>query len=457
MTTSFKNKIAFNFTLSTAILTAVIFFVIYHIVSLTVFNGLEKDITFQADKHFYEVGVKDGVPYIADKEEWFEKEHRELEVNPVFVQITDTNGTVIEKSPNLKLDYLTADLTKRDKVFFQTKLKGLAIAQIQVALKERDKLAGYLIVAIPITGSEKVLENLKSVLLIAFPIVLLVLFLVTRLIAGKSIQPVLSVIDTAGKITNENLTARVPLPAGKDELNKLVVTINDLMDRIESAVEREKRFTSDASHELRTPLAVIKGTLEVLIRKPRTAGEYIDKVALSIKEIDRISYLVDQLLLLARFESQKKAMDHQRVDLSELTGSILQRQQQQILEKDLSVELISDEHTDVYADPYMLDIIIENLISNAIKYSISRESIKIVISQSGQNVSYAVIDSGIGIAADEIDKIQEPFYRASPLQHPQIKGNGLGLSIVKRMCQLMQIQFKIKSAIGQGTTAELLF
>lgn len=457
MTTSFKNKIAFNFTLSTAILTAVIFFVIYHIVSLTVFNGLEKDITFQADKHFYEVGVKGGVPYIADKEEWFEKEHRELEVNPVFVQITDRNGTVIEKSPNLKLDYLSADLTKKDKVFFQTRLKGLAIAQIQVALKERDKLAGYLIVAIPITGSEKVLENLKSVLLIAFPIVLLVLFLVTRLIAGKSIQPVLSVIDTARKITNENLTARVPLPAGKDELNKLVVTINDLMDRIESAVEREKQFTSDASHELRTPLAVIKGTLEVLIRKPRTAGEYIDKVALSIKEIDRISYLVDQLLLLARFESQKKAMDHQRVDLSELTGSILQRQQQQILEKDLSVELISDDHTDVYADPYMLDIIIENLISNAVKYSIIKEGIKIVISQTGQNVLYSVIDSGIGIAADEIDKIQEPFYRASPLKHPQIKGNGLGLSIVKRMCQLMQIQFKIKSAIGHGTTAELLF
>ena len=457
MTTSFKNKIAFNFTLSTALLVAVIFFVIYHSVNITVFNSLEKEVNFQADKHFYEVGVKNGKPYIADKEEWFEREHRELEVNPVFVQITDKNGSLIERSPNLKLDFLTADLSQKDKVFFQTKLKGLAIAQIQVALKVKEELAGYLIVAIPITESERVLDNLKSVLLTAFPFVLIVLFFVTRFIAGKSIQPVLSVIDTAGKITNENLKARISLPGGKDELTKLVVTINDLMDRIENAVEREKQFTSDASHELRTPLAVIKGTLEVLIRKPRTAGEYIDKVALSIKEIDRISYLVDQLLLLARFESQKKAMDHQRVDLSELTGSILQRQQQQILEKELSVELITEDHADVYADPYMLDIIIENLISNAVKYSISKESIKIVISQIGQNVSYAVIDNGIGIAADEIDKIQEPFYRASPLHYPQIKGNGLGLSIVKRMCQLMQIQFAIKSEIGHGTTAELLF
>lgn len=457
MTTSFKNKIAFNFTLSTALLVALIFIVIYHFVNLTVFSGLEKDVTFQAEKHFFEVGVKNGVPFIADKEEWFEREHRELEVNPVFVEITDENGVVIEKSPNLKQDFLTADLTQKNKEIFQTKLKGRAIAQIQVELKENKKLAGYLIVAIPINESEKVLDNLRVVLLTAFPIVLFVLFFVTRFIAGKSIQPVLSVIDTASKITNENLSARVPIPAGKDELNKLVVTINDLMDRIESAVEREKQFTSDASHELRTPLAVIKGTLEVLIRKPRSAQEYVDKVALAIREINRISYLVDQLLLLARFESQKNAMDHQKVDLSELTASILQRQHQQIMEKSLAISLESDNQNDVYTDPYMIDIIIENLISNAVKYSIHNESIKIVIRKTNDSISYVIIDTGIGIAAEEIGKIQEPFYRANPLEHPQIKGNGLGLSIVKRMCQLLEIKFSISSRPGLGTTAGLAF
>ncbi len=457
MTTSFKNKIAFNFTLSTALLVALIFIVIYHFVNLTVFSGLEKDVTFQAEKHFFEVGVKNGVPFIADKEEWFEREHRELEVNPVFVEITDENGVVIEKSPNLKQDLLTADLSQKNKEIFQTKLKGRAIAQIQVELKEDEKLAGYLIVAIPINESEKVLDNLRVVLLTAFPIVLFVLFLVTRFIAGKSIQPVLSVIDTASKITNENLSARVPIPAGKDELNKLVVTINDLMDRIESAVEREKQFTSDASHELRTPLAVIKGTLEVLIRKPRSAQEYVDKVALAIREINRISYLVDQLLLLARFESQKNAMDHQKVDLSELTASILQRQHQQIMEKSLAISLESDHQNDVYTDPYMIDIIIENLISNAVKYSIHNESIKIVIRKTNDSISYVIIDTGIGIAAEEIGKIQEPFYRANPLEHPQIKGNGLGLSIVKRMCQLLEIKFSISSRPGLGTTAGLIF
>ena len=457
MDTSFKNKIAFNFTLSTALLVAVVFFVIYYSVRLTVFNGLEKDVTFQADKHFYEVGIKDELPYIADEAEWFEREHRELEVNPVFVQITDRNGAVIEKSPNLKLDFLSADLSKKDRAFFQTKLKGETIAQVQVALRENNKLAGFLIVAIPITESEQVLYNLKSVLLITFPIVILVLFLVTRFIAGRSIQPVLSVIETASKITNENLTARIPLPSGKDELRKLVVTINDLMDRIESAVEREKQFTSDASHELRTPLAVIKGTLEVLIRKPRSDKEYIDKVAFSIKEINRISFLVDQLLLLARFEGQKKAIDPQRVDLSELTTSILQRQQQHILDKVLSVDMETEEENYVYCDPYMIDIVIENLISNAIKYSAESERITIRISKTNSDTVYSVIDKGIGIAADELEKIMEPFYRSNPLQHPDIIGNGLGLSIVKRMCELLRIKFFIESSPGVGTTAGLIF
>ncbi|SKB43121.1 sensor histidine kinase [Dyadobacter psychrophilus] len=457
MITSYKNKIAADFTLSTALLVTVIFFVIYYVVSLAVFNGLQKDIIFEADKHFYEVGVKDGAPYIADKAEWFEREHRELEVNPVFVQITDQNGIAIEKSPNLKQDALSTDLSKKDKVFFRSKLKGLSIAQIQVALKEKDKLAGYLVVAIPIAESERVLDTLKNVLLIAFPIVLLVLFFVTRFIAGKSIQPVLSVIDTASKITNENLTARIPLPLGKDELGRLVVTINDLLDRIANAVEREKQFTSDASHELRTPLAVIKGTLEVLIRKPRSAQEYVEKAAYCITEIDRISYLVDQLLLLARFESQKKALDSRSTDLAELTAMILQRQQDHILNKGLSVELEIGDQYDVYSDPYMVEIIIENLISNAIKYSDPNESIRIGINKLNSEITYTVIDKGIGIAADEIPKLQEPFYRSNPLQHPHITGNGLGLSIVKRMCELLAIQFEIESQPGAGTKAKLIF
>lgn len=457
MNRSFKNKIAFNFTLSTALMVAGIFFLIYYSVNLTVFTRLEKDIKFEADKHFHEVGVQNGKPYFFDKSEWMEKEHLMLELNPVFIQIVDNRGNILDKSPNLKTSNLQPDFSEPENHYFKSVLLGQSIAQIQLGIVENKMKVGYLIVAIPIDESETVLSNLKTVLLISYPAILLVLFLITRIIAGRSIQPVLTVIDTASKITNENLSSRIPLPANKDELKKLVVTINALMDRIESAVEREKQFTSDASHELRTPLAVIKGTLEVLIRKPRTTPEYINKVSYCIREMDRINQLVDQLLLMARFESQKTALDWQQVDLSGITESLLERQQTLIVEKGLSVEFVGAEHEYIYSDPYMTDIIIENLISNAIKYSKNQGQLIIGISRNSTKLQYTITDHGIGIAADEIQKIQEPFYRSEPLRHPEIKGSGLGLSIVKRMCELLKIDFAIKSEPNRQTTVTLLF
>lgn len=457
MTTSFKNKIALNFTLSTALLIAVVFLVIYSIVNLTVFGRLEKDLNFEAKEHLQELGMKNGIPYFEDKIEWLEREHLFLEINPIFVQLSGLDGKVIDKSPNLKTDELKPDFSKTDMQFFRTKLLGRSIGQMQIVVKDKSKKVGYLVVAFPIDESEMVMSNLQTVLLISFPAVLLLLFLITRYMAGRSIEPVLSVIDTADKITNENLTARIPLPSRKDELKKLVTTINALMDRIENAVDREKQFTSDASHELRTPLAIIKGTLEVLIRKPRTSEEYIDKISYCINEINRINYLVDQLLLLARFESQKKAMDSQKIDLSELTEVILIRQQEKILAKNLSVSFKTDDRFVVYSDPYMLDIIIENLISNAVKYSGDFDKILINIQMENQNLIYKIIDNGIGIAPEEIEKIKEPFYRSNPLGHPGIKGNGLGLSIIKRMSELLKLEFLIESQLDQGTSVSLTF
>lgn len=457
MTTAYKNKIAINFTLSTALLVAVVFVVVYCIVDLTVFNRLERDLNYEAKRHFYEVAVREGQPSIADREEWLEREHQEFEINPVFVQLDDLRGHVIEKSPNLKRKKLQRDASKTEGTVFLLTLEGQSVVQTQLAIKANDKTVGYLIVALPVDESEKVLSNLKKVLLASFPVVLLVLFFVTRLIAGRSIQPVISVINTASKINNENLDDRVPLPKGKDELMKLVVTINDLLDRIGNAVEREKQFTSDASHELRTPLAVIKGTLEVLIRKPRTAEEYIEKVTYCIKEIDRINHLVDQLLTLARFESQKKAMDYQAIDLSELTEVILLRQQQLILDRDLSVDFIATGRFAIHSDPYMIDIIIENLISNAIKYSRQGGLLRISIDRDDANLVYSIEDQGIGISRDEISKIMKPFYRSHPLDHPDIKGNGLGLSIVRRMCDLLKIEFFLESQLKKGTKVSLTF
>jgi len=180
-----------------------------------------------------------------------------------------------------------------------------------------------------------VLNNLFVILVVAYPLILLVLFLIARFIAGKSIKPISAIIETSKVITKDNLTSRIPLPQNKDELYLLSQTINNLLDRVENAIEREKQFSSDASHELRTPLAVIKGTLEVLVRKPRNIEEYKEKIEFCVNEVNRLNHLVDELLLLARFENQKQTLKLERVSLNAVFLDVISRNSTLISENKL--------------------------------------------------------------------------------------------------------------------------
>ena len=442
---------------STALLITVLFAVIYGIVYATVFDRLNENIAIEAEKHANILAIDQGNIQIKNKAEWLEREHRTIEVNPVFIQIIDSTGQLVDKSPNLKTGQLRYDTDDADQSFRTFLLSGQPIRQTQWAITDGGKVVGHLLVAMSQEEAILVLGNLRKVLMIAFPLVLGVVFLAARFIAGRSIKPVSNVIYTANQITQENLSERIALPSNQDELTMLVVTINDLLDRIENAVEREKQFTSDASHELRTPLAVMKGTLEVLIRKPRSSQEYVDKVNYCIHEIDRMNHLVDQLLLLARWESQQASLKRTMFDLPVLIDNVIQRQQPNIREKQLCVQLNVDQSYEVYADPYLVDVILENLLSNAIKYSNPQQCITIHVARENQRTVCTLRDEGLGMKKEELTKVFDRFYRSEAGKHPQVRGTGLGLSIAQRMCHLLKIDLSVDSVYQHGTTVRLAF
>jgi len=274
---SLKNRIAFYYIISAAMLIFVVFFSIYSIVSITVINKVNEHINFEVEEYKEKIVITKRSVALLDPEEWDQREHNEVSVDPVFLEITNNVGTILEKSENLKKQSLLFNYkVLKDKVT-DIKLSGKLVRQKQVPLYYRNKVSGYLIVAVSMEEAIIIINKLETILYILFPIVLLFLFFVAQFIAGRSIKPINSIITTSNAITNDNLKARIPLPKNKDELYILSQTINNLLDRIENTIEREKQFTSDASHELRTPLAVIKGTLEVLIRKPRNTEEYQQK------------------------------------------------------------------------------------------------------------------------------------------------------------------------------------
>jgi signal transduction histidine kinase len=454
---SFKNRIALNYIVGTGLLVLAVFSAIYFIVKLTVYNHIDENLNIEVQDHLKEVKVENGVVIMMDAEEWEEREHNSVDVNPVFVQFLDLNKKIIEKSPNLKNEKLVFHNNKDHFQLFDTKLLGNKIRQIQVPLHLHSKKIGYLIIAMSLSDSSKVLDNLMDTLLVTFPIILLILFFLARFFAGRSIKPINDIIQTSNIITKDNLKTRIPLPKTRDELYTLSKTINNLLNRIEDAIEREKQFTSDASHELRTPLTVIKGTLEVLIRKPRDSREYEDKINYCINEVDHLNMLVDQLLTMARFENQKHQINAENVYLNAVILDVLTLNSEKINSKKLKVKFDAGQDYYTYSDNFLIITILRNIISNSLKYTKDGGEVSVFLSKEGDRTICRISDNGIGIVKGDLEMIFNPFFRSNYTEHPEIKGVGLGLSIVKRITDQLDIQFKIESKIGVGTTVILGF
>ena len=458
MNLSLRNRIAFFYIVVTGILTGLIFLTIYGVVSETAFNHLNGDLDAEASEVMKGVVVLNNEFVFANPYEWDEKEHGQIEVNPVFIQIADSTGKIIKKTGNLLNDKLKFVEAKPSNYYFNTYLSGSPTRQLQLPIKNPvGRILGYVIIAMPLEESALVLANLSYVLMIAYPIVLIALFFSSRLIAGSSISPIDKVIKTAAKITKENLDERIELPPHKDEIFLLTSTINELLNRLEDAVLREKQFTADASHELRTPLSVIKGTLEVLIRKPRDVEHYENKIKYCVGEVDRMSNLIEQLLLLARYENGKNNARIGKVKLNGVLQTVVARMNNFFEEKNIALKYnLNDEHF-VNADVSMLEIIFENIISNAIKYTPAGKEISVEAYQKNGSTFCVIKDEGLGMTGEQSTKIFDRFYRADESRNSQIGGNGLGLAIVSKLAGLQDISLEVSSKLSEGTTVSVIF
>ena len=453
---SFRNRIAFNYIVTSALLIASTFFLIFYSVKITVDKHINDEIYIELEKHLDDITIDSHETYLIQVDKWAARENNAVDVNPVFVEFYDNNRELIDKSPNLNNHDLELQDDQFNDKFVDANLNENPIRQIQKAILQHDKIIGYVVVAMSIDDFE-IVSILKKILMVSFPIILVFLFFIARFFAGRNIKPVNLIAATANAITSDNLSTRIPLPQNKDELFQLSKKINELLDRIENAVEREKKFTSDASHELRTPLAVIKGTLEVLIRKPRTSEEYLEKINFCIKEVDRINILVDQLLLLARFENQKKTIKSEDVYLDALLLDSVSLFSNQLKEKEIIIKTELQQDCTIQSDSYLLAIIFNNLISNSIKYSKKAGQIELYLSSTSNQVYFLIKDYGVGISSEDLHKIFDSFYRSNAVNHPEIKGTGIGLSIVKRLCDLLKIDIDITSDLGIGTEVKLTF
>ena len=456
MKSSYKQRIAWRLTWVTALIISAVFVLIYMVADFTLIRNIDRELQLETEKHKDQIFLVRGEIRFLHKDEWEEMEHTQLQLNPIFIEIVDLNGVSMDRSPNLGSQHLLfAPEKAQTQDAWTLKIGDQTVRQQQIPLINDGQTEGYLLVATSFQDADELLTNLRNVLFVLYPMILISLFLTMRYLAGKSMEPILEIISIANQINQKNLNERVPDSNLNDEIGQLTHSINRLLDRLEQALIREKQFTSDASHELRTPLSVLRGTLEVLIRKPRTAEEYQEKIQTALKSIDKMTSIIDQLLALARVESTGKLV-HEEVELIAFVEELVDQKK---LEFDRVIHFNSQVGFPIYVKTHekSLKMILENLLQNAVKYSSSDTSVVVEVGMRSLEPYIQVIDQGCGIEEENLEKIFDPFFRTQDALQNPVPGTGLGLAIVKKLCQESGIKISVSSILSRGSVFRLDF
>ena len=267
-------------------------------------------------------------------------------------------------------------------------------------------------------------------------------------ISKKALSPLTTLNEHVLSIDEHNLVDRIPEQAQKDEIATLSQSFNEMLNRLESSFDRQKRFSSNVAHELKTPLATIQAAIQVLeLDESPTLSDYQENTAIIQNNIQRLNQVVNNLfdLSLDNYVSEAKPLL-----LRPVFERILNDLSVQLDEKKIAVQLNCKDEIFI-CDAVMIERAFFNLIENAIKYNKQNGRIIINVLNNKGKLYFEFIDTGIGIPKNELAKITEPFYRVDPSRSREIAGAGLGLSIVLLIMEKHHYHLQIESELGEGT------
>jgi len=305
-------------------------------------------------------------------------------------------------------------------------------------------------------SSDDAVETLnlfRSSLLMFAPLLLLVAAGFGYWMSRRALAPVDVLVRTARDVSGANLKSRLPKLNTGDELQRLSDTLNEMLDRIESAFLRVTQFTADASHELRTPIALIRTDAELALRRSRAEGEYRESLQHILLEAERTTALIEQLLELARADCGQEVLHLEPVNLYQTITAVSDAWQQVAKLRGLQLtSSVGDRTAFVLGDETMLRRLVDVLLDNAFKYTPSPGSVRLSLEEREQHAVILVQDSGVGIAKDDQSKIFERFYRVDKARSRAEGGTGLGLSIARWIVGQHHGSISVQSDLGQGST-----
>lgn len=292
----------------------------------------------------------------------------------------------------------------------------------------------------PLREAERMMSGVRRMFFIAIPLLILVAATSGYFLADRSLAPVASMAAHAADITASNLHERLPVSGG-DELVRLARVINDLLDRLETSFEQQRRFMADASHELRTPTAIVRTEADVtLSRSSRTNEEYRASVVIMQDAARRLTRIVDDLFLLARADSGHLVIQQAPLYLEDVVDDAARGVRHLADRRDVKVALTNVVEAQVVGDADLLGRLVLNLLDNAIKHSPQGATVEVGMTRRNGECDVAVVDAGPGIPEAARARVFERFFQVDDarVRHDdtQTSGAGLGLAIARRIAEV---------------------
>ena len=306
-------------------------------------------------------------------------------------------------------------------------------------------------VGMSLETAQRTLSRYLTILVVLVPLGAALAAAGGALVARRALRPVDTMSLTARRITGEDLTRRIPLRGTGDELDRLAETLNAMLTRLEEAFAEVRRFAADAAHELRTPLTALRGGVEVALRSARSPEEYRGVLESSLEEVERLTHLAEDLLLLARFSVTVSA-PRQRVELEPLVVEALDAGTLLAHRRGVAIASTALTPAAVVGDAGALRRALQNLIDNAVKYTPAGGKVEVSLTREAGRAVIAVRDSGIGIAPADAERIFQPFVRLAAARERTESGAGLGLSIAHSIALAHGGDLTVESAPGTGST-----
>ncbi|MCG9891910.1 MAG: ATP-binding protein [Thermosynechococcaceae cyanobacterium MS004] len=327
----------------------------------------------------------------------------------------------VSASPKLgpKVPLSAPRFTTRQTVTDTWRIGTISSAQSQVAI------------AISLQAVDTEMAAIRNAFLLSIALILLLVAAVAWGLSGRALSPIRQLTQAMDGITVEGLDQRVPVGGADQEFAALIQVFNQMLENLDRSFHQASRFSADAAHELKTPLAILQGELEHALHQAEAGSELQQRLSSLLDEVRRLSSIVRKLLLLSLVDAGRINLYRVSVDVSDLLVQLLE--DIELLNPVLAVESNIEANLRIQGDRDLVAQVLQNLISNAVKYNLPDGWITLSARRSGSQIRITVSNASKNMAAAERDRIFDRFYRGDPARTRNIEGTGLGLSLSREI------------------------